>query len=156
VPEWRSCCGQAGLLSLSRPIEGVFQVLPVIYTKHLPSMLELPACVDLFAVWLDLGGRGSSCAKESPGCHLGDRGSCAKRQPWVHALQRQRDPTKGKSLWLVLVLDGVDRAWAKCKDKLLVRDLFPVAALFWSGVGKRRGCCASLHTEEGYPSKPLH
>jgi len=94
--------------------------------------------VELFAVWLDLGDRGSG-AKESPGCHLGDRGSCAKAALGSYL-------TKGKRLWLVL--DGVDRAWAKCKDTLLVRDLFPVAALFWSGVGKRRGCCASPRTEE--------
>jgi len=26
----------------------------------------------------------------------------------------------------------------------------------WNGLGKRRGCCASQHTEEGYPSKPSH
>jgi len=30
---------------------------------------------------------------------------------------------------LQLVLDGVERAWAKAKDKVLVRDPFPVAAL---------------------------
>jgi len=39
-----------------------------------------------------------------------ETGDCVPRQPWVHTLQRQRDPTKGKRLWLVL--DGVVRAWA--------------------------------------------
>jgi len=32
----------------------------------------------------------------------------------MHTLQRQRDPTKDKRLWLVL--DGIVRAWADCKD----------------------------------------
>ncbi|MHB1800030.1 MAG: hypothetical protein ACYCUI_17380, partial [Vulcanimicrobiaceae bacterium] len=71
--------------------------------------------MELFLVWLDLAGQGSQ-AKAALGA--------ISRE---HALQGHADPTKDRRLRLVL--DGVERAWAKGKDRLLVRDPFPVAAL---------------------------
>jgi len=106
--------GKQGSLHL-RPIEGVFRVLPVIYAKRLPSMVELG--------WILEAGdhvptRQMDAILEA-GDHLprplDEAGDCMPRQPWIrYTLQRQRDPTKGNRLWLVL--DGVVRAWANCKD----------------------------------------
>jgi len=58
--------------------------------------------VELFAVWLDLGGRGSH-AKAEPWVPSWRQGIRCQGSP---ALQRQRGPTKGKRLYLVQ--DGID------------------------------------------------
>jgi len=80
-----------------------------------PDCPASPALVELFLVWLDLEGRGSR-AKAALGAISQE-----------HTLQGQSNPTKGKRLRLVV--DGVERDWAKAKDKVLVRDPFPVAAI---------------------------
>jgi len=79
-----------------------------------PGCPATPALVELFLVWLGLEGRGPQ-AKAALGAIS-----------WEQTLQGQSDPTKDKRLRLVL--DGIERAWAKAKDKVLVRDPFPVAA----------------------------
>jgi len=81
--------------------------------------------VELFLVWLDLAGRGSR-AKAALGA--------ISRE---HALRGHLDPTKDRRLRLVL--DGVERAWAKGKERPpLIRDPFPVAALRHHVVGAHR------------------
>jgi hypothetical protein len=64
--------------------------------------------------WLDLGGK-ESRAKAEPWMLSWMQGIACQGSPgYMHTLQRQRDPTKGRRLWLVL--DGIVRAWADCKD----------------------------------------
>jgi len=62
----------------------------VIYAKSLPSMVELGWILEA----------GDPVPRQMDA--ILEAGDCAPRQPWVDNLQRQRDPTKGKRLWLVL------------------------------------------------------
>jgi len=88
MPEWMSCCGKAGLLLLSRPMEGVFQVLPVIYAKFLPSMVELGWILEA----------GDHLPRQSPECCLGGRGLHAKAAlgACIPCKDKTEGPNKGQ------------------------------------------------------------